>query len=784
MTSDLSEPEPSIDDLFEAYIDAREEDEEPDVEAWIARAGARAEALRRRIQDYEHIASVADEIARPREADLTQVIGRYHLESQLASGGTAKIYLARDPRVGRQVVIKVFDRVTGLDRDERQWVLNEARALGKLQHPNIVGVLDVGEEKDRVYLVTQHLAGPTLAQVIAALRGEEKGELETEQRAFAERYREWRARLACLTRICDAVSFVHERGVVHRDLKPANIVFDEDGEPRLLDFGISHVGASHEDDEDTNLGLTQTFTGTPAYLAPEQIEDEAIGADPKTDQFSLGVIAYEFLALKQPFQRGQRTRTMQAIALEAPEALRKVAPELPPDLALVVMHALEKDPVERYPSVRTFAADLTALLQDTPISIRAPGLWRTASLFVKRHRRRVLAGASGAFVLVASLIGAWLYLAAQDRGDVESSLRSTRLANLHTARELARAGSRIGQLGSRSRQLDSQLSAAFFPGLVQLAERSLQEWGERVHVAVSEAEVRSAEDGSPFTYTAWKETLFLEQELLAVCTHEDHRRGSFVVQNPGEVRLLKAHPALPGTCLEKTRPFREIDNIATPDPGSYRIQVLAPNGSITRQCDFWFEGGWTPLVRLDIPPPPAEVWERSRPVARGNVTLAEPRDPSAVCEVEVASFRILPTFVTTGEVLEFLELEKRTSRGTRNLDSDHPAVTTAEIAEAYCAALGGRLPSALELLRALQENCIELPSENERILGELIGDVSASQPAEWGCIVRHSLLVDMSMPGQEGAAFNMLNMAPKAERASFDSSAGELSFRVCYSTKD
>jgi serine/threonine protein kinase len=261
----------------------------------------------------------------PREGSL--FAGRYKLEARLASGGMGAVYRAADTD-GRVVAIKVLHPELASDSDIRRRFRRESSILHAIQPPGVVRILDTGtDDKDRSYTVMELLSGETLDQRIARLGKIPIAEL-----------------VPIVDQVADALTTVHEHGVVHGDLKPANVfLVDEDGHERakLVDFGLSKV---HGLDRLTRTG---EVIGTPGYMAPELLTGDGT-LDGRIDGYALGVILYEAIAGKQPFTERNPGRLMFEIVMGRAVPLDEAAPDVAPQIARVVERAMAKGRDERF----------------------------------------------------------------------------------------------------------------------------------------------------------------------------------------------------------------------------------------------------------------------------------------------------------------------------------------------------------------------------------------------------------------------------------------------------
>ncbi len=272
--------------------------------------------------------------------------GRYRLRSRLAAGGMGAVWAAEDAVLGREVAVKVLGEALAGDRLAALRLRREARAAGRLVHPAIARVLDLGEDGGRPYLVMELLHGESLAARLARA-----GPL-----APAEAVR-------VVAAAADALEVAHRAGIVHRDVKPGNVFVTGGGDVKLLDFGIASAA-----DETALTG--GDLLGTAAYLAPERVLGH--DATPAADVYALGVLLYELLAGRPPFAGDSGPALAMAHVHARPTPLGAVAPRVPPALAAACERALAKDPAARPPSAAALAALLRSTVTAGP-SPRQPG---------------------------------------------------------------------------------------------------------------------------------------------------------------------------------------------------------------------------------------------------------------------------------------------------------------------------------------------------------------------------------------------------------------------------
>jgi serine/threonine-protein kinase len=268
----------------------------------------------------------------------TVLSGRYRLEAKLGSGGMSTVYLARDQTLDRDVAVKVMHREMSEQADQLERFRQEARAVAKLSHPNVVAVIDAGEDGGHPYIVFEYVEGETLKQRINRV-----GALDPQEA------------LAYAIEIARGLTVAHARKMVHRDIKPQNVLIDAEGRAKLTDFGISRQL------EQDGMTATGRVLGTTDYVAPEQAMGHAV--DPRSDIYSLGVVLYEMLIGQVPFHADSQVGVaMKHVNEELPDVQQR-RPEVSAAAALVVERATAKDPDQRYQEVGEMIDDLSTALE-------------------------------------------------------------------------------------------------------------------------------------------------------------------------------------------------------------------------------------------------------------------------------------------------------------------------------------------------------------------------------------------------------------------------------------
>ncbi|MDQ3768117.1 MAG: Stk1 family PASTA domain-containing Ser/Thr kinase [Actinomycetota bacterium] len=324
----------------------------------------------------------------------TVIDGRYQVIGKVGSGGMAEVYGADDLQLGRKVAVKVLHRRFTEDEEFVERFRREAQSAAGLQHQHVVSVYDRGEWDGTYYIAMEFLEGRSLKEVIG-----EEGPL-----GFLRA-------VDIAIQILRAARFAHRRGIIHRDLKPHNVILDEEDRAKVTDFGIARAGAS-------DMTETGSIMGTAQYLSPEQAQGHAVSA--QSDLYAIGIVLYEMLAGRLPFDAESAVTIALKQVSEAPPPLSELRPDVPPDLEAVTMRALEKDPAHRFKDADEFigaleavraqltgvpGGDTTAFLPPAPPVVSEE--WERASEPESPRRRRlwvVLAGLLVAGVVIAALL--------------------------------------------------------------------------------------------------------------------------------------------------------------------------------------------------------------------------------------------------------------------------------------------------------------------------------------------------------------------------------------------
>jgi eukaryotic-like serine/threonine-protein kinase len=268
-------------------------------------------------------------------------IGKYAIVREVGVGSTGTVYLSHDPYYNRDVAIKVYQGdLADADkaRTSRKMFLSEAQMVGMLQHPQLMPIYDAGEEDGHCYVVTEYVhGGRTLA---AFCKADDALPVDVV--------------VEIVFKCAKALHYAHSRGVIHRDIKPSNIMYTQEGDVRIIDFGIALVA-------DSDVSRIEGIAGSPSYMSPEQVQGKELTN--RSDLYSLGAVMYELLTGSRPFRGGNLAKLMHQIVYATPPPIHTLRREVPEELEEVVAIALQKDPDKRFKSGLDFAAALTRVHQ-------------------------------------------------------------------------------------------------------------------------------------------------------------------------------------------------------------------------------------------------------------------------------------------------------------------------------------------------------------------------------------------------------------------------------------
>lgn len=726
------------DHLFEEYVEAREADELPDALALLERAGPHSEDLNHRMEVYEALRTLGRdwresgvELRPPLRAPGR--IERFELVRPLGHGAHSRVYLARDTELDREVALKVLSPFELGTPDVRGWMLREGRSLAALDHEGIVRVLEVGEAHGLAYVAMERVHGAPLRVVLDALGGQPHDDAQAARLARELRPITERCQLAA--QLAHALAYCHSRGVLHRDVKPENVLVTRDLRPVLVDFGLAYVGGARG----PSPRVTQVLMGTPAYLSPEQVQQEATGSSARSEIFSFGIILVELLTGTNPFERESTEETRRAIQRAVLPRPRSQDREIPPDLERIALHCLEARPEDRYATMLDVAEDLEAFLDHRAISLSTSPL---ASLrgILRRQRRRLV---SAALVLAVLLVGAGLAWLADDHGDrgelaEEVAAARAQLGALRVPDEFQVAFQRAIEWRSRASRLDGrEVPTLLFGPAVPAVEEAVDELSRRLATVLAVQRARTEALEYDLDLAPWRGVLAQERALCPDCVHNrvDREGGRVTLELPPGPASVSLAAQRPGT-RSTTRVLPVFVAHAVPDAarrgelpltlasGLYRLQVRDPDTlDVLREGDFpidWNDPGHEVALRPVAPGVReglVEVAWTDEDVLEAVFWTGKRQDLGSATPLDLMGAR---TFLLAREPVRWSELrafaeahpaelaalEPRSRLWLCNrvefVHPDEPAVVPWVVAHAYACWRGARLPTALELVCALR----------------------------------------------------------------------------------
>jgi WD40 repeat protein len=329
-----------------------------------------------------------------------RTFGDFVIQEELGRGGMGIVYLAHQRSLNRRVALKVMASGLTLSKRHVERFRREAAAAAQVRHPSIVPVHSFTEVDGTFAFAMDYIAGRNLADILDDLRlanGERPTAIEGTLGIHAEKGYVAECAMFC-AQLASGLAAAHQAGVVHRDLKPRNLMIDELRQARLLDFGLAKsLGEG-------SISMSGEITGTAHYMSPEQTLAKRVAIDHRADIWALGVILYELLTLKRPFDGKNLQQVVYEICFKEPVPIHKRNPKVPRDLVTICSKALEKDPQNRYQTAAEFEADLVRFLSWEPIHAKPAGLLGRASKWVHRHRAESLLAAA-VFLIASGALG-------------------------------------------------------------------------------------------------------------------------------------------------------------------------------------------------------------------------------------------------------------------------------------------------------------------------------------------------------------------------------------------
>lgn len=397
--------------LFQDYLAAQSDETPADFAPLLKQFPQHAEALRKKIAAYTKIVALMRDDDCP-NAEAPSLVGREiggcTLLRVLGQGGMGVAYLGRQEKLNRSVVVKVLRPFAADNKALKERFIRESRTIGRLNHKNIVPVYDVGEQDGSFYIVMRYIEGVPLNAFIEKFSKSDRSLARIHELLGVEAKTATAFLCTLIIQVADAVQYAHDNGVIHRDIKPSNIIIEPDGNPVLLDFGLSH------DDVETTLTLTGDFLGTPIYSAPERFQKNASASGVQLDVYALGVTLYELITGGLPYTGNSIYEIYNNIKRKDPISPSHYWQKIPRDLETIVMKCLEREPEGRYPSIGALRGDIQSFLDYAPISATPtsfPAKW------LKKIRRNPLPAALSIMVLVSVVLLTQLILS---RAEMES----------------------------------------------------------------------------------------------------------------------------------------------------------------------------------------------------------------------------------------------------------------------------------------------------------------------------------------------------------------------------
>ncbi len=374
--------------------------------------------------------------AEPNDSPTPKLLGDFRLLRELGRGGMGTVFEAEQISMGRHVALKVLPFAALVHENSLQRFRNEVRAAAALNHPHIVPVYSIGEERGIHFYAMQLVRGQTLADMIDGLRkanrmaaGSEAPTVDSSVTTPTETKRDAQGRISTAADLgssteayrtaarlgiqaAEALQHAHDQGVLHRDIKPSNLMLNREGKLYVTDFGLARIEA------DAGMTMTGDILGTLRYMAPEQALAKRVVVDHRADIYSLGATLYELLTLQPAFGETDRSELLKQIAFQDPRPLRKLDGHMPAELETIVLKAMAKNPDDRYETAQQLAGDLQAFVEDRPIKAKPPTLLNRAAKWSRRHRAVAtvigVAGLLALVLVVGSSIAALLLAREQD----------------------------------------------------------------------------------------------------------------------------------------------------------------------------------------------------------------------------------------------------------------------------------------------------------------------------------------------------------------------------------
>jgi serine/threonine-protein kinase len=317
------------------------------------------------------------------------VIGDYQIDGELGRGGMGVVYSATHRQLKRTAALKMVLAGRHASEELLQRFIKEAQAVAHLQHPGIVQIFDIGEHEGLPYFALEFVDGQDL---------QKKLNRQPQDSTFAA---------SMVEKLATAMQYAHDSGILHRDLKPANVLLDQDGNPKITDFGLAKQVDGEDDSTGTSMG---SIMGSPSYMPPEQARGEVSSLSPRSDLYSLGAILYEMLTGRPPFLAKKPVETVMQVVNNEPVAPRQLQPEIPADIETICMKAMQKEQGSRYGSCSELADDLRRFLDSKPILARPVSNTERLLKWCKRNPKIAVPSALAiTAIAAAAVIATWAW---------------------------------------------------------------------------------------------------------------------------------------------------------------------------------------------------------------------------------------------------------------------------------------------------------------------------------------------------------------------------------------
>ena len=461
-------------------------------------------ALPWQVPDPEKTVSSGGSLSATEARHLPERIGAYRILQLLGEGGMGVVYEAEQDRPRRRVALKVIKADWGSSERLRRFE-QEFETLGRLHHPGIAQIYEAGTADtafgNQPFFAMEIIHGKPLVNYAA------EAKLNTRQR------------LALMVHVCEAVQHAHERGIIHRDLKPGNILVDENGQPKILDFGLARVtDCDLQATRQTDVGQ---LLGTLPYMSPEQVTADPSALDTRSDVYALGVILYELLAGKLPYSLSrQLPEVVHTIQQVDPAPLSQVSREYRGDIETIVAKALEKEKARRYSSAAEMAADIQRFLDDRPITAKPPSTAYQLKKFARRHK-----------ALVASVAAVFVVLAVATAVSTREAIRANRSAQTAEALNDFLRNDLLAQASSSAQTTTPDPDLKVRTALDRAAERIAGKFDKQPQV---EAAIRETVGGAYMDLGLYPEARKQEERALELY------RQSLGPENPKTLQAMNS----------------------------------------------------------------------------------------------------------------------------------------------------------------------------------------------------------------------------------------------------